>query len=78
MTPAAPATAPHIPKAMLRAFPVKVVDRIDRVDGEAIAAPKPWIVLPMSNCVRSAESPSITEPKTKRTIPARKIRFLPN
>src|SRR5438552_2028381 len=45
-TAAAPAVAPHIPKATLRALPAKVVVRIDRVAGEAIAAPNPWSTRP--------------------------------
>src|SRR2546427_11610303 len=40
-TAAAPAVAPHIPKATPRALPVKVVVRIDRVEGEGLAAPHP-------------------------------------
>src|SRR5690348_18318641 len=76
--PAAPATAPHIPKATLRAFPVNVVDKIESVDGEAIAAPNPWIDRPTSICERFAESPSITDPTTKTAIPAMRMRFLPN
>src|SRR5207245_10216480 len=76
--PAAPATATHTPKATLRAFPVNVVERIERVEGEAIAPPNPWMDLPTSICERLAESPSIMDPTTKVAMPAIRIRFLPN
>src|SRR2546428_6784019 len=76
--PAAPATAPHMPKATLRAFPVNVVDRIERVEGEAIAPPNPWIDRPTSICESLAESPSIIDPNTNIATPAIRLRFLPN
>src|SRR5713101_4398178 len=77
-TAAAPAVAPHIPKATLRALPVKVVVRIDRVAGEAIEAPNPCRTRPARIWVRSCENPSMIDPMINREIPATKIRFLPN
>src|SRR5712691_9130808 len=67
-----------MPKATLRALPVNVVDRIERVDGEAIAPPNPWMDLPTSICERLAESPSIMDPNTNMAMPAIRMRFLPN
>src|SRR5690349_19802652 len=78
MTPAAPATAPHIPNAMLRAFPVNVVESIDSVEGDAIAAPNPCTARPTSIWVRFCDIPSIIEPMTKMATPTTNIRFLPN
>src|SRR6266849_6589624 len=77
-TAAAPAVAPHIPKATFRALPVKVVVRIDRVEGEAMAAPNPWITRPTSIWDRLSENPSIIDPTMNVEIPAMKISFLPN
>src|SRR6058998_541531 len=77
-TAAAPAVAPQIPKATPRALPVNVVVRIDKVEGEAIAAPNPWMIRPTRIWDRFWENPSITDPTTKRVIPAMKIRLLPN
>src|SRR5438132_3074134 len=77
-TAAAPAVAPHIPKATLRALPVKVVVRIDRVAGEAIEAPNPFRTRPTRYWVRSCENPSTIDPTMNSEIPATKIRFLPN
>src|SRR5438552_18555126 len=76
-TAAAPAVAPHIPKATLRALPVKVVVRIDRVAGEAIAAPDPWTTRPRRALIRSWGHAWTIDPTTNREIHATNIRFLP-
>ena len=59
-------------------MPVKVVVRIDRVEGEAIAAPNPWITRPTRIWVRFCENPSMIDPAINREIPLMKIRFRPN
>src|SRR5439155_26446642 len=77
-TAAAPAVAPHIPKATLRALPAKVVVRIDRVAGEAIAAPNPLRTRPRRIRIRYSGNPSTSDPTKNKVIPATKNRFLPN
>jgi len=77
-TAAAPAVAPQMPKATFRDLPVNVVVRIERVEGEAIAAPNPWITRPMSIWDRLSENPSIMDPTMNAEIPAMKINLLPN
>src|SRR2546423_13398894 len=77
-TAAAPAVAPQMPKATFRALPVKVVVRIERVEGEAIAAPNPCIIRPTRIWLRPCENPSTMDPIINREIPATKIRFRPN
>src|SRR5438128_12126442 len=77
-TAAAPAVAPHMPKATFRDLPVNVVVRIERVEGEAIAAPNPWMIRPTSIWDRLSENPSITDPTMKVEIPAIRISFLRN
>jgi len=57
---------------------VNVVVRIERVEGEAIAAPNPWITRPMSIWDRLSENPSIIDPTMNAEIPAMKINLLPN
>src|SRR2546425_7981230 len=56
-TAAAPAVAPHIPKATLRALPVKVVVRIDRVAGGGHLAPEPLGTPPPTGSIRSFGEP---------------------
>src|SRR2546428_11018288 len=77
-TAAAPAVAPQMPKAPFRALPVNVVVRIDSVEGEAIAAPNPWMPRPTSIWDRLSENPSIIDPTMNVDIPAMKISFLPS
>ncbi len=77
-TAAAPAVAPHMPKATFRDLPVNVVVKIERVEGEAIAAPNPWMTRPTSIWDRLSENPSIIDPTMNVAIPAMKISFLPN
>src|SRR2546425_11031630 len=75
---AAPAVAPQMPKATFRDLPVNVVVRIERVEGEAIAAPNPWMNRPTSIWDRLSENPSIIDPTMNVEIPTMKISFLPN
>src|SRR2546425_6427384 len=77
-TAAAPAVAPQMPKATFRDLPVNVVVRIERVEGEAIAAPNPWMTRPISISDRFCENPVTIDPTMKLDIPAMKISFLPN
>ena len=63
---------------MPRALPVKVVVKIESVDGDDMAAPNPCMARPRSIWDRLVDTPSTIEPTMKREIPAMKIRFLPN
>src|SRR5256886_17409589 len=76
-TAAAPAVAPHMPKATFRDLPVNVVARIERVEGEAIAAPDPWMTRPTSIWARLSENPSVTDPTMNGGVPAMKSSILP-
>jgi hypothetical protein len=67
-----------MPKAIPRLLPVYDVVSIDSVDGEAMAAPRPCTILPVSITERSAEAPVTREPSMKVAMPATKSLFLPN
>src|SRR3989441_8556695 len=72
-TAAAPAVAPHIPKATLRALPVKVVVRIDRVAGEGNAGPNPLRTPPRGGWIKSFWKPTTIDPTKKKKNTATKI-----
>src|SRR5438128_10477031 len=75
-TAAAPAVAPQMPKATFRDLPVNVVVRIERVEGEAIAAPNPWMTRPTSIWDSLREKPSIIDPTMNVAIAAMEISFI--
>src|SRR3989475_10170349 len=77
-TAAAPAVAPHIPKATLRALPVKVVVRIDRVAGEGNSGPHAWRNRPPGNRNKTLREPSTNDPTKNKKNTATKIRLLPD
>src|SRR5438552_18272760 len=73
-TAAAPAVAPHIPKATLRALPAKVVVRVDRVAGKAAVAPKPCSTRPRVERNNARENPAPMDAAIYTGVPGKHVR----
>ena len=67
---AAPAAAPQAAKALARSRPVKVLDKIARVDGVISAAPMPsTIASPRINIPTEFDTDASNEPSPNSEVP---------